>query len=82
MGSLADEYGEQAAYCHQRARTATSPEVAQEWLRMAGAWLAMANFRQQKSASQIPQEDLSPAPHESNGAAGAPKVETMRRSQR
>jgi hypothetical protein len=69
MGSLADEYGQRAAYCHQRAKAASSPEIAREWLQMAGAWLAMAQFRHRKTADGLPEEDVPWSEQETDGVA-------------
>jgi hypothetical protein len=48
-------YVELAEDCLQRAITAASSEVADEWLRIAGTWIAMQQFHTRIAAHHLPQ---------------------------
>jgi hypothetical protein len=52
--SALSKYGRMADDCLQKAISAASAPIADEWLRMAGTWLAMEQFHNRIALRKLP----------------------------
>jgi hypothetical protein len=50
------DYREQAAYCERMSLRAPTPELREDWLRLAGRWLAMLPHKE--SPKDSPQKEI------------------------